>query len=70
MTDTTVIRNATWIIAWDGNAGTHTYIKDADLVFTGNRIAFVGHGYSGAFDQEIANVEETAWNSVVAFIGG
>jgi cytosine/adenosine deaminase-related metal-dependent hydrolase len=53
MTDTTVIRNATWIVAWDENAETHTYIKDADLVFSDDRITYVGHDYSGSFDYEI-----------------
>ncbi len=53
MKDTTVIRRAVWIIAWDADRKTHTYLKDADLVFSGSRITFIGQDYSGPFDHEI-----------------
>ena len=53
MADTTVIRNASWIIAWDENLNSHTYMNDADLVFSGNRITFIGKDYTGQFDHEI-----------------
>jgi cytosine/adenosine deaminase-related metal-dependent hydrolase len=53
MQDTTVIRNAAWIIAWDAEMKTHTYLKNADLAFCGNRITFVGQNYPGPFDREI-----------------
>jgi len=32
---------------------THVYLTDADVVFTGNTIDFVGKGYDGAADEEI-----------------
>ena len=54
MKDTTVIRRAAWVIAWDEDMKTHTYLKDADLVFSGSRITFIGQDYSGPFDQEIS----------------
>ena len=47
MKDTTVIRKAAWIIAWDEELKTHTYISDADLAFCGSRIIFIGPDYSG-----------------------
>ena len=53
MKDTTVIRKAAWVIAWDEDKNTHTYIKNADLVFCGSRITFVGRDYPGSFDREI-----------------
>ena len=53
MDDTTVIRKAAWVIAWDEDKNTHTYLKNADLVFCGSRITFIGHDYSGPCDHEI-----------------
>ena len=53
MKDTTVFRKAAWVIAWDEDKNTHTYLKNADLVFCGSRITFIGHDYSGPCDHEI-----------------
>ncbi len=53
MKDTTVIRKAAWVIAWDEDKKTHTYLKDADLAFCGSRITFVGQDYSGPREHEI-----------------
>ena len=53
MKDTTVIRKAAWIIAWDEEMKTHTYLTDADLAFCGSRIRFVGRDYPGPYDHEI-----------------
>jgi 5-methylthioadenosine/S-adenosylhomocysteine deaminase len=53
MKDTTVIRKAAWLIAWDEKLKTHTYLKNADLVFCGSRITFIGQDYPGPFDHEI-----------------
>ncbi len=50
---TTWIRNARWVIAWDASAGCHVYLRDADLVFSGNSITHVGHGFAGAVDEVI-----------------
>ncbi|MFI4986993.1 MAG: amidohydrolase family protein [Alphaproteobacteria bacterium] len=57
MAKTTCIRSAEWIVAWDGAAERHVYLKDADLVFSGDRIAFVGKGYRGAADAVIEGRE-------------
>lgn len=50
---TTHIKNADWIVAWNEGASRHEYLQNADLAFTDDRIAFVGHGYRGAADREI-----------------
>ncbi|MEE2970755.1 MAG: amidohydrolase family protein [Pseudomonadota bacterium] len=50
---TTCIRNADWIVAWDEAGGTHRYIRNSDLAFTGNVIDYVGPGYTGNCDEEI-----------------
>jgi 5-methylthioadenosine/S-adenosylhomocysteine deaminase len=50
----TCIRNAGWIVAWDPATARHAYLRDADLVFEADRIAFIGRLYPGPFDSEIA----------------
>ena len=50
---TTCIRNASWVVAWDASAFEHRYLKDADVVFTGNTIDFVGRRFDGTVDSEI-----------------
>ena len=51
MTKSTVLRNIAWLVAWNGSR--HVYFQDADLVFEGRKITFVGRGYSGVAEQEI-----------------
>jgi len=53
MSKTTIIRNAAWIVAWDESNRRHAYLRDADLVFTGNTIVHVGQGYAGPVDDEV-----------------
>ena len=53
MAKTTLIRNAGWVVAWDAPAGQHVYLRDADVVFSGNLITHVGRGYAGDFDEKI-----------------
>ncbi|MDM7946992.1 MAG: amidohydrolase family protein [Oceanibaculum nanhaiense] len=53
MTETTVIRNADWVVAFDKAKGEHVYLCDADVAFEGNRITHVGKGYEGTADVEI-----------------
>lgn len=50
---TTRIRNAAWIIAWDSTESRHVYLRDADIVFSEDRILSVGGGYTGGVDEEI-----------------
>lgn len=51
MLSTTVIRNASWVIAWDG--AQHTYMLGADVAFSGSQIVYVGPKFSGVADQEV-----------------
>lgn len=53
MTETTVIRNADWVVGFDKAKGGHVYLRDADVAFEGNRITHVGKGYAGQADVEI-----------------
>ncbi len=53
MAETTVIRNAAWIIAWDEAARSHRFLRDADLAFEGDRIVQVGGRYEGPAAREI-----------------
>ena len=48
---TTVIRDAAWIAAWDGNG--HRYLRGGDVAFAGDRIVQVGGRYAGAADRTI-----------------
>ncbi len=52
-TETTVIRAADWIVAWDQRAESHAYLKGGDLAFHGSEITHVGSRYDGAFGREI-----------------
>ena len=45
--------NVDWIVAWDENLKSHTYIKGGDLVFDGNRISHIGMTHAGAADRVI-----------------
>src|SRR6516165_12511582 len=38
----TIIRSASWIVAWDASAEAHVYRRDTDLAFTGDTIMAVG----------------------------
>lgn len=54
---TTVIRNADWVVAWDGSIGRHVYRRNLDIAFSGGTIVFVGRRYSGVADQVIDGKE-------------
>ncbi|MCC7048091.1 MAG: amidohydrolase family protein [Alphaproteobacteria bacterium] len=50
---TTVIRNADYVVAWNGAAESHEYLTGADLAFRGRDIVFVGKGWKDKADSEI-----------------
>ncbi len=50
---TTRIRSAKWVIAWDGVAGEHRYLRDVDVVFHGSEIVHVGAAFEGRVDVDI-----------------
>ena len=47
---TTLIRNASFVVAWDATTKAHTYMPDADVAFEDGTIRFVGRGYDGVAD--------------------
>jgi cytosine/adenosine deaminase-related metal-dependent hydrolase len=53
MNRTVCIRNAEWVVAWDASNGRHAYLRNGDVAFAGNTIAFVGKHYAGAAEETI-----------------
>ena len=53
MSETTVIRNCDWLIAWDEAAGRHGYRRGVDLAFADARVTFIGANYDGPAAREI-----------------
>jgi cytosine/adenosine deaminase-related metal-dependent hydrolase len=49
----TVIRNAAWIVAYDAQTDAHTYLRDGDVAFDGDRIVHVGGTFTGEAATEI-----------------
>jgi cytosine/adenosine deaminase-related metal-dependent hydrolase len=43
----TVIRNASWIVAYDATSQGHVYLRDGDVAYDDNRIIHVGGRYGG-----------------------
>ena len=50
---TTVIRNASWIAAWDAAAGRHVYRRNGDVAFAEGRLRHVGGRFEGPVEEEI-----------------
>ena len=50
---TTCIRRVSWLIAWDPATDSHVHLRDADLVFTDDRIVHIGPRYEREVDTEI-----------------
>jgi len=50
---TTLIRKANWSAVWDASLKTHRYARDSDIVFSDDRIVYVGPDYDGQWDHEI-----------------
>ena len=44
---TTVIRNASYVVAWDASIKSHTYMQDADVAYEGGTIRFRTLGAGG-----------------------
>jgi len=53
MSNTTVIRNAEWVVGWDEGRASHCYLRNIDVVFRGTELVFVGKGFDGLADAEI-----------------
>lgn len=54
MDQTTVIRNAAWVVAWNQTSGSHEYRRDIDVAFAGNQLIHVGPAFDGPADTEIS----------------
>lgn len=52
-TETTVIRNAAWVVAWDDANARHVYLRDADVAFRGTEITHVGGHFEESATREI-----------------
>lgn len=50
---TTVFRNCDWVVAWDPQAKSHVYLRDADFAIQGKNVIHVGKGFAGKADVEI-----------------
>jgi len=53
MSNTTVFRNAAWVIAWDDGRASHVYRRDLDVAIRGSDIIFMGRGYAEAAATEV-----------------
>jgi 5-methylthioadenosine/S-adenosylhomocysteine deaminase len=53
MSNTTVFRNAAWVIAWDEERAAHVYRRDLDLAIRGSDIIFMGKHYAEVGDTEV-----------------
>ena len=49
----THIKAASWVVAWNEEAGRHRYLRDADVVFEDDRILHVGPAWSGTAERTI-----------------
>ena len=50
---TTLVRNASFAVAWDASSKKHAYMPDADVAWRGGVLTFVGRGYDGPADEVI-----------------
>lgn len=50
MVQTTLFRNAQWVVAWDAAQDRHVYRRNLDLLVRGREIAFIGKGCPEAAD--------------------
>ena len=46
--NTTLIKNAACIVAWDDSRAQHVYMRDADIAFCGNAITYIGRNFDPA----------------------
>ncbi len=53
MSETTCIRNADWVVAWDSAEARHGFLRGADVAFRAEDIVHVGPAYEGTVDREI-----------------
>jgi hypothetical protein len=54
MSTSIVIKNADWVVAYDGNTQGHKYIRNGDVAFSGDSIDYVGKNFEGESGLEIS----------------
>jgi cytosine/adenosine deaminase-related metal-dependent hydrolase len=54
MVETTLIRGASWVIAWDASAKRQVFRRDVDVAFSAGTIVHVGPGFAGDVTREIS----------------
>lgn len=50
---TVCIRNAAWVIAWDGTTRRHRYLRNVDVAYDASQIVFIGEHYSAEHSEQI-----------------
>ena len=50
---TKLIKNADWVVGWDEENKSHTYLQNADVVFSGSELIHVGPGFDGQADEVV-----------------
>ena len=54
MAKTTMIKNADWVVGWNEARQQHEYLQNADVVFKGDEITYVGSHYQGEADEQVS----------------
>lgn len=57
MSKTTVIRNASWVVAWSESSGQHCYQRNKDITFCADQITYIGDHFDGHTDKEISGTD-------------
>lgn len=65
---TTRIKNASWVVAWDGEVNSHVYLRDADVEFSGNTITQVGKPKPGAGSAAMREIDGRGMMVMPGFI--
>lgn len=53
MPRTTLIKNASFLVAYDAEKNTHSYRRNCDIAFTDGAIVHIGEGFTGEIDETI-----------------
>ena len=53
MPEIILIKNASWIVAWDPQSQCHIYLHDGDIAFKNGVIIYVGKNFIGTPEKEI-----------------
>jgi cytosine/adenosine deaminase-related metal-dependent hydrolase len=62
---TTLIRNASWVVAYDAARDRHVYLKNADVAFAGDTLLHVGPGFAGKADLTVDGTDKAVLPGLV-----